>query len=48
MSRHGNCLNNAIAKGFFSTLKKLRVQKELYPTRDDARVDVFGFYWVVS
>ena len=43
MSRRGNCLDNAVAESFFSTLKKLRIRKKIYPTRDDARADIFEF-----
>ena len=43
MSRRGNCLDNAVAESFFSTLKKLRVRRRIYRTRDDARSDIFDF-----
>lgn len=48
MSRRGNCWDNAVAESFFSSLKKERVRKRIYKTRDLARADVFdyieGFY----
>lgn len=48
MSRRGNCWDNAVAESFFSSLKKERIKRRIYPTRDDARSDVFdyieGFY----
>ena len=48
MSRRGNCWDNAVAESFFSSLKKERVRKRVYKTRDMARADVFdyieGFY----
>lgn len=48
MSRRGNCWDNAVAESFFSSLKKERVKKRIYKTRDLARADVFdyieGFY----
>ena len=48
MSRRGNCWNNAVAESFFSSLKKERIRKRIYKTRDLARADVFvyieGFY----
>lgn len=48
MSRRGNCFDNAAMKSFFSSLKKERVRRRIYPTRDAARADVFdyieGFY----
>ena len=43
MSRRGNCLDNAVAESFFSTLKKLRIRRRIYATRDDARADIFDF-----
>jgi putative transposase len=48
MSRKGNCLDNAPMESFFHTLKVERVHHRVYPTRDDARRDLFayieGFY----
>lgn len=48
MSRRGNCWDNAVAESFFSSLKKERIKRQIYRTRDDAKSDVFdyieGFY----
>jgi putative transposase len=48
MSRRGNCHDNAVAESFFSLLKKDRVKRKIYKTRDDARSEIFdyieGFY----
>ena len=48
MSRKGNCHDNAVAESFFSLLKKDRVKRKIYPTRAQARADIFdyieGFY----
>lgn len=48
MSRRGNCWDNAVAESFFSSLKKERIRKKVYRTRDLAKADVFdyieGFY----
>lgn len=48
MSRKGNCHDNAVAESFFSLLKKDRVKRKIYKTRDDARSEIFdyieGFY----
>ncbi|TQE98347.1 MAG: IS3 family transposase [Spiribacter salinus] len=41
MSRRGNCWDNAVAESFFSSLKKERIKKRIYKTRDLARADVF-------
>ena len=43
MSRRGNCFDNAVAESFFSSLKKERVRRKIYPTREDARADVFDY-----
>lgn len=43
MSRRGNCYDNAVAESFFSNLKAERIRKKIYPTRDDARSDVFEY-----
>ena len=43
MSRRGNCYDNAVAESFFSSLKKERIRKKIYATRDDARADVFDY-----
>ena len=34
---------NAVAESFFSSLKKERIQKRIYKTRDLARSDVFDY-----
>jgi putative transposase len=43
MSRRGNCWDNAVAESFFSSLKKERIQKRIYKTRDLARADIFDY-----
>ena len=43
MSRRGNCWDNACAESFFSSLKKERIKKRVYKTRDLARADVFDY-----
>ena len=43
MSRRGNCQDNAVAESFFSSLKKERIRKRIYKTRDLARSDVFDY-----
>ncbi len=43
MSRRGNCWDNAVAESFFSTLKKERIKRRVYKTRDLARADVFDY-----
>jgi putative transposase len=41
MSRRGNCWDNAVAESFFSSLKKERITKRIYKTRDLAKPDVW-------
>jgi putative transposase len=43
MSRRGNCYDNAVAESFFSSLKKERVRRRIYRTRDEARADLFDY-----
>lgn len=43
MSRRGNCWDNAVAESFFSLLKKERIRKRIYKTRDLARADIFDY-----
>lgn len=43
MSRRGNCWDNAVAESFFSSLKKERVRKRVYRTREEARADIFDY-----
>ena len=42
MIRLGNCLDNAVAESFLRLLKRERVKDKIYPTREDARRDVFN------
>ena len=43
MSRRGNCHDNAVAESFFQLLKRERIRKQIYATRNDARADVFNY-----
>jgi putative transposase len=43
MSRRGNCWDNAVAESFFSSLKKERIRKRIYKTRDLAKADIFDY-----
>lgn len=43
MSRRGNCHDNAVAESFFATFKKRVIRKKIYPTRDDAKTEIFNF-----
>lgn len=43
MSRRGNCHDNAVAESFFQLLKRERIKRKTYGTREDARADVFDY-----
>lgn len=43
MSRRGNCHDNAVAESFFHLLKRERIKRKTYPTREAARQDVFDY-----
>ena len=43
MSRRGNCHDNAVAESFFQLLKRERIKRKIYTTREDARSDVFDY-----
>lgn len=42
-SRRGNCHDNAVAESFFNLLKRERIRRKTYRTRDEARQDVFDY-----
>ncbi|EKP5434151.1 IS3 family transposase [Salmonella enterica] len=43
MSRRGNCHDNAVAESFFQLLKRERIKKKIYGTREEARCDIFDY-----
>ena len=43
MSSTGNCYDNAVAESFFGLLKRERVNRTRYRTREEARADVFEY-----
>lgn len=46
MSRRGNCYGNAInaiAESFFSSLKKDRIKRKIYTTREEAKSEIFEY-----
>jgi putative transposase len=43
MSRRGNCHDNAVAESFFQLLKRERIRRRTYQTREAARQDVFEY-----
>ena len=43
MSRRGNCYDNAVAESFFGSLKKERIKRRIYATREQAKQDIFEY-----
>lgn len=43
MSRRGNCYDNAVAESFFQLLKRERIKKKIYKTREAAKSDIFNY-----
>lgn len=43
MSRRGNCHDNAVAESFFQLLKRERIKRRIYNTREEAKGDVFNY-----
>ena len=43
MSRRGNCYDNAVVESFFSSLKKERIKRKIYSTREEARSEIFEY-----
>ena len=42
-SRRGNCHDNAVAESFFQLLKRERIRRKVYLTRDEGKADVFDY-----
>jgi len=43
MSRRGNCHDNAVAESFFQLLKRERIRRRTYETRNQAREEIFDY-----
>ena len=43
MSRRGDRHDSAVAESFFSSLKRERIRRRTYKTREEARQDVFDY-----
>ena len=43
MSGRGSCYDNAPVESFFSLLKRERVRRQTYPTREAAKADIFDY-----
>lgn len=43
MSRRGNCWDTAVAESFFSSVKKERIKKRIYKTREMANAEIYEY-----
>ncbi|TKB43558.1 IS3 family transposase [Thalassotalea mangrovi] len=43
MSARGNCYDNAVVESFFGSLKRERIRKYRYRTRQEAKLDIFEY-----
>lgn len=43
MSRRGNCWDNAVVESFFSSLKKERIKKRIYTSREVAKAEITDY-----
>lgn len=43
MSRRGNCYDNAAVESFFSSLKKEKIRRYIFKTREQARAEIFDY-----
>ena len=43
LSGKGSCYDNAVVESFFATLKRERIKRHKYRTRDEARADIFDY-----
>ncbi|MCF6193651.1 MAG: IS3 family transposase [Kangiellaceae bacterium] len=43
MSRRGNCFDNAAVESFFSSLKKEKIRRYIFRTREEAKSNIFDY-----
>ncbi len=43
MSRRGNCHDNAVAESFYELLKRKRIKKKIFGTREEARSNISDY-----
>jgi len=43
MSRRGNCYDNAAVESFFSSLKKEKIRRNIFKTREKAKAELFDY-----
>ena len=46
MSRKGNCWDNSVAESFFASIKKERIMRTIYKTREEAKSDVLDYVYM--
>ena len=39
----GNCYDNAVAESFFSSLKKEKIRRYIFKTREEAKAEIFDY-----
>jgi len=47
MSRRGNCYDNAAVESFFSGVKKEKIRRHIFRTREKAKADIFDYIEVI-
>ena len=43
MSRRGNCYDNAVVESFFGSLKKEKIRRHIFKTREVALAEIFDY-----
>ena len=43
MSRRGNCYDNAAMESFFSSLKKEKIRRKIYNTREELKAEILDY-----
>jgi putative transposase len=43
MSRRGNCYDNAAMESFFSSLKKEKIRRKIFNTREELKAEIFDY-----
>lgn len=43
MSRRGNCHDNTVAESLFQLLKRERIKRNVYATREKVRMEIFEY-----
>ena len=43
MGRRGNCYDNAAVESFFGSLKKEKIRRHIFKTREEAKAEIFDY-----